>query len=307
MIDVKTHSDIEAEPPPLVCGATGRVEDEKGCGRSHRWVWYAPKGGRYPARWCAPKVSPCPACKPSDEGKERRELEGRLRRAGIPEPLLHVDLAEISLQSGGESEESFKSRCKREKRLGVLMVNARVLGTLRTWQPREESGRVRWLVLHGPPGTGKSTLLAGLARRLLARPPEAITEDRGALDLPLPGQRTLTRRGLAGAVYEQLPEVLRREQLKLRGLDPAPMKELAQEERVLLLDEVGTSDRPSSSEVDWMERIVGYRSDRGLPLVLATNQPIERLLSGSLYGARVADRLAGAVALEVRGSSWRAP
>lgn len=309
MIEIPTSYDLEREPPALVCGQTGRSEDERGCGREWRWEWYAPHGGLHAPRWCAPAVSPCSQCKPSPELEEEREIKGRMLRAGVPEPLLHVDLQRVVIQRHDETDEHFRARVRRDHQLGVPVVNAGALARLRNWRPRDERGRAQWLVLHGSPGTGKTTMLAALARKLLARPPERTEVSTKAAPLPLPGQRTLRRARLHGALYERCDELVRREELKLRGLDPKPLVDTATDPRVLLLDEVGLAERPPESEVKLVERLICHRHDAGLVTVLATNRTWGELTDEEkpLYGWRVADRLRAATEVELGGASWRAP
>jgi DNA replication protein DnaC len=307
-----THDDLQREPAPLVCGSTGRSDDERGCGRQWRWEWYTPttrSGEKHPPRWCAPKVSPCRECAPSPESQAEHELLSRLAHAGIPEPLRRYSLDQVLLQKSDEPIETFRTRVLRDGRLGVALVNAGALARIRSWQPRDEHGRARWLVLHGAPGTGKTTLLAALARKLLASPAERWTNKDGGGRVSFAGQRTLHRARVHGAIYERTDELVRREQLKARVIDPHPMRDAALEPRVLLLDELGCAERPPQSEVDLIERVLTHRHDYGMVTVIATNRSWEELTDASrgIYGWRVADRLRAATEVEIGGPSWRGP
>lgn len=300
------------EPPARVCA----------CGAEHRWIWHAPVGPttgvRGAPRWCSPKVSPCKLCATTDESRLEREVVGRLHRAGIPAPLHGYSLVaeRVVTQSASEEPDAFQARVRASggSRLGILACNAASLRHAWAWSPPA------WLILHGPVGTGKTTWLAGLARRLLTPPatsqvplPDAAVMARGQLAWDYAVSRGLAEARKAPSwvpvTYETVPELMRREQLRAKGLDENPLRDLARSPGVLMLDEFGSALKPSSWEVDQVERILVYRHNHRLPTVIATNRTAAELCGRSglrpPYGERVADRLRSAVDVQLGGPSWR--
>lgn len=303
----------DAEPPLRRCA----------CGAEHRWVWYAPRGpttgvqGAH--RWCSPKVNPCSLCVVTEESLAEREVVGRLYRAGVPAPLHGYALTadRVVKQGTDEAPDVFQARVRAlgGSRLGILACNAAALKGAWLWSPPD------WLVLHGPPGTGKTTWLAGLARRLLAVPPSAQLQLPEASVMARGGQVAwdyAVSRGLAETrkapswvpvTYETVPELMRREQLRAKGLDEHPLRDLARAPGVLMLDELGCAPKPSSWEQDQVERILVYRHNHRLPTIIATNRSFAELSGQSgqrpPYGERVADRLRTAVDVRLGGPSWR--
>lgn len=301
---------IDADPPgPIRCA----------CGNEWPWTWHKPRvnGRVYSGRWAAPRVNPCKLCEIAPEILAERQLRGRILGAGIPEPLvchaLRRDL--ITEQTVGESIEDFRARVFQLRRkapvLGVALDQVSAYRALVQWKPPQ------WLVLHGPPGTGKTTLLAALARRLLHQPPERRETREG---------RPVVVRAVRHAVeYHRLDELVARERAKLKGLDGAPTVDVAKvgvsreqdgeawvssydPRSVLMLDELGLSPTPHWSEVLLVERVINYRADNGLCTVVVSNRDLDELVGpGCIYGWRVGDRLKGALAVALTGDSWRTP
>lgn len=292
-------AELPAEPALLRC---------EHCGREWRWIAHRTRDGV--ARWCAPKLAPCAMCASSEtaaRAQDAREVLRRLSDAGIPEPLQRhqLDRDHIVSQAHGEDLAAFVARvvaANQDAELrggpfltGVAGVNADGLRRAWTWAPP------RWLVLHGPPGTGKSAWMAGLARRLLTRKPD---EWRGPEGLSLPGQRTLVRRTLPLVRYVRVDELCDRLRARWRG-DPNPTLDYARVQ-VLLLDELGADPKPSEVEIRAVEQVLCYRADRHLGTVIATNRGWPELVGDRpLYGRRVGDRLNQAIQVAIGGPSWR--
>lgn len=288
------------------------------CGNEWPWSWYVPRvnGKTYTGRWAAPKVSPCGLCEVPATTLAERALYGRLLAAGIPEPLIGHALERdlLTQQRPGEGVEGFRARvaAARQKSpvLGVAIDQVAAYKAVVGWRPPQ------WLVLHGPPGTGKTTLLAGLARRLL-RHAEERRETRDGYDYVV---RTPHRH----VEYHRVDEVLGREAVKLRGLDDSPTRDVARvglrtvsdgersvqtydRNAVLMLDELGLDPSPREAERRLVERILCYRHDHGLCTVIATNRDLDEIVGPeSVYGQRVGDRLRTALAVALTGDSWRA-
>lgn len=303
---------LGSEPPLRRCD----------CGAEHRWVWHTPRGPTTgvvgTARWCSPKVNPCALCGVADELVAEREVGARLHRAGVPSPLHRYALTadRVVTQHPSEEPDAFQARVRAQPgRLGIMACNAAALRNAWAWSPP------KWLVLHGPVGTGKTTWLAGLARRLLTAPASSVVvlptsviggaRDQVAWDYAVSRGLTEARKAPSWVpvTYETVPELMRREQLRSRGLDDAPVRDIARTEGVLMLDEFCSAPKPREWELDMVERIIVYRHNHGLPTVIGTNRSYAELTGASglraPYGARVADRLRTALDVALGGPSWR--
>lgn len=272
------------------------------CGREHRWTWYAPRG--HAPRWCSPKVNPCEFCARSPEAQHGDLIVRRLLAANVPNHALHVrlDRDNLASQLGGETDEAFLERARRERKLGILAVNVEPLRLLYRFLATRDP--LRNLLVTGPPGTGKTTWLGGLARRLLESSADEWREAEGRTG---PGARTLVRRRAHEVEYHTVPELLARERLKIKGLDPHPMQDVAKA-RVLLLDELGVPVKVTKTEAEMVERIVMYRAEKNLPTVIATNLERSALQADRdpPYGTRVASRLHAYAHVPLGGPDWRA-
>lgn len=283
------------------------------CGQRWPWVWHTPRtssGRVWPPRWAAPKVNPCPDCRPDPNIAAELEIRERLRAADLPEPMWRYRFDRVTVQRPNEDYAAFQARAKAERQIGASTENLGALRKVKDWAPPE------WLVLHGPPGTGKTTVMAAIARRLLTSTPDE------QVDLPARSYPTelaeefarsrnlhkaLSRIPIPQVEYHRVDELVRRETVRMRGLDPHPTVDVAKVQ-ILMLDELGLTERPTEAEARLIERVLCYRHDRGLCTIVATNRSWEELTTGKrpLYGWRVADRLRTAVDVALGGPSWRA-
>lgn len=292
--EVEVFPDFGRQPDPLAC---------EGCGREHPWVWYQPRalieGKPVAPRWAAPSISPCRLCATIDEVSERRDLTARLRRAGIPERAIGYRLDRVIAQKADEPLELFRARCRaRPGMLGVSVTTASVLMQLSAYRPPG------WVVIHGPPGTGKTTLIGALATKLLTLPPERWEGSRPS-EPCRPGARTLRRKRTTPIRYFDVGDLVDREIVRMRGLDNAPTVDAAKSPGILVLDDLGARE-VGAVEQKLIQRIVMFRHRYNRPTILVSNLEADQLLGPrSVYGPAVASRLSEALELEVRGDDWR--
>lgn len=303
------------QPPDVTCPV---------CKRTQQWTWDAPRREPDRPRWMAPwglggpePTGPCVSC--CGEGNEVADIQDeqllrrRLTAAGIPLPLQDHRITEGDcIQQGrGEPDAVFQARLRQRGGTGVLLANMDALVALRQWKPPG------WAVITGPPGTGKSAWLAGLARRVLTEHEARVDYDDGKIEqlhreleiecrpYPLAGQRTIHRHRLRTLRYFRVDELVSRERIKWKG-DPEPALHVAKVE-LLFLDELGLDDPVDEYERKMIERVLGYRHDHGLSTVIATNRRWSELTDPSrpLYGFRVRDRLRTGIHVALGGPSWR--
>lgn len=307
---------LDAFTPATFDPRHGPAEQTRSCSCGAIWptTWFRdarlPNGGA----WAYPPIDPCKHCEPRQDSSAERELRGRMIRADVPEALIHYDLQRVTTQRIGEDFVTFQERVRHDKQLGASHANLAGLRQIRDWQPPA------WMLIHGPPGTGKTTVLAALARRLLTIAPEEFVDlhvnhpQFARLDNGL--QNFIAKRGTVRfglprtartVAYARVDDVLNEERVRIRGFSDHPVRDIARGPSVLLLDELGLAEKPSQREVDVVERIIGERHDRRLATVVATNRTPNELCGGTraIYGRRVADRLRSATHVELGGDSWR--
>jgi hypothetical protein len=295
----------QAQPEPIRCS----------CDRTWPWTWYVPErnGQRYAGRWAAPKVDPCGACALPSEHLVEKALRATLVRIGVSDRLVAYSFDGLVQQGDSEDPDAFRLRVREQQVkkpvLGVPVGQRHAWRELRKWKPPT------WVVLHGPPGTGKTTMMAAMARRVLSVASER-WEERG-------GRRVLVRRTAPAVEYHSLDDVLSRERVRHSGLDKSPVKDVATvgvgvrvdgEQRfpvydrraVLFLDELGLNSKIRDDETMLVERIIGFRERHGLCTVVATNREYDEVAGPeSIYGRRVGNRLATALNVPLTGDSWR--
>lgn len=302
------------QPPDVQCS----------CGRWLPRVRHVPRGpstgvvGR--SVWAYPKHSPCRDCAPDKADELRRETHRRLRGSNVPEDLWQYNVDSYVVQTAA-ADDVFIEQCRRVGKLGVFRRNAAAFQVVVEWLDR---GARDWLLLTGPPGVGKSTLMCAIAHSLLeaselepvklpeekhSRPPR---EDANTL-----GWAYMAERGLDRAYrrpeaprqvwYETVDELLERERTRMNG-EPFPRKQVVQYP-VLLLDELARDANRSRFEIEVVEQVLGTRADRGRTTVLASNATWAELTGEGgqppIYGARVADRIYSAHHCCLGGDSWR--
>ncbi len=158
-----------------------------------------------------------------------------------------------------------------------------VKGACEKWPKSEGS----WLVLSGPPGVGKTHLLASILRKAAAA-------------------------GVTGR-YINLEELYSAGRAAFAGVQGDNYRSAvsdAMRSRLVCLDEVG-SGRGTEFEVGLLQEIVNYRYDRRLFTVFATNYRVGTGSGGSLEGTRKIgahslSRILGcAIIVDIDADDWR--
>ena len=304
--------DRSTQPDPIPC---------EGCRADIYHTWIEP---RYPAslitpRWVAGS-QPCRACGAEFEQSDRADRIARLQKqARIPLKLRGYRIDRFLTQDRNECADDFQQRVRRNgDALGIYSANAELSLFLQDWKPK----RYQSLLLHGPQGCGKTLLCCAWANSQLANTDsrvevdpkidqrlEALPEAAGAFAR----YRGLHKRHSGERVYPVScvteAALVHEERLSWKG-NQSPLLKVSRR-FVLILDELMALRRLEWA-VDYIEKLVCYRYDRGLPMLITTNaDPGEGCWGdrvAAYYGDRVAGRLVEMVgdrAWFVSGPSWR--
>jgi DNA replication protein DnaC len=323
------------QPEPIRCPK---------CSTPQPWVRfdfarvYTERTGRRPpagtAAWCwaAPKLNPCASCTPQTEeealAERERETWRLLSIAEVPDAYrgFRLDPKQMARQHPGETVGQFQVRARAEQRFGATDENYAAIQGVRGWL--NSNGRklpTRWLVLWGPPGTGKTALLAAIAERMLAvKPMELVqlepdqvtfrpkTQDQWDYAYAAGLMSAWTKRTPPRVTYRVASDFV--QQCWDRNKEDRYHGDVVgwhAKRQVLLFDElamVGPGQKElRADEVQNVSRLLLARADHRRLTVIATNREIRELVEKgkNLFGDAVADRLRAAAHVRLGGPSWR--
>ncbi len=219
----------------------------------------------------------CTACAARDEADALdRRLHALRDASGLPPLYWGFRFARYLKQRRDEHWDDFRTRLDdHPDTLGLTTWNAAAARSLRAW----DSSLGRSILLAGPVGGGKTTLLACLLNRMLAEQ-AADTSDDGAVVVHFIQEREF---------YERLAE---------ERSERAGRRYLGQLSRVpiLVIDDLGTTEDLKPWQQDAVEYLFGVRYAHKRPtlitsnLRLASDDKSERTIT-SIYGHRVGSRL----------------
>ena len=272
-----TDPDRPAPPEPLACE----------CGAALPPLW-EPEW----AYWSRPYE--CAPCRET-RLQERREAEtaDALAAAGIPARWRALTLA-LTLRLGDQGREpweAFRARLEAQPAptLGITPWNATAARTCLTWRPDRPGPHTDGVILlAGPVGGGKSALALAAVGDAIRRDPTL-----GALFMPEP----------------TLVEIMR---LEASGARRRGILDRVASVQVLVLDELGSTERVSDWHRDAIEYVIGARYNAALPTLITTNLTLEAI--AETYGDRVVSRLVESLGgtrralpgfREVVGMDWR--
>ena len=170
----------ETPPPNISC---------PNCGKEWGWEWFSIETStRTIARWAYPPIRPldppiggesnptgCPKCEDELRAKGiKAHLDKRLAIADIPKRHRDASFERMEWQHETEHPEDFHRRIMEEKRMGFFLEDADDMRKVFAWMKyiknpteyKRRPGLSLWI--HGEPGTGKSTIMAAIIRRLLS-------------------------------------------------------------------------------------------------------------------------------------------
>lgn len=338
-----TETETESLPPPVQCPSCGEMNPYERITLSTGRVVLA----HPPVKLLEPPVGgeednmvACPSCQ--DKTREvaiDRMLRRRMKRANVPERIHMFSFKSLRQQRPDEGDEQFRSRIwSMNYAYGVMRYDLQQVRTCLAWVRymkgqldalEDKPNKGMGLYIHGPVGTGKSTLAAVLASELVKggqhRPLSAEDYARGLADkwgdsyhntrelvrhYETPGRPVAwTADKVYGVKWFNESELLRRERLSWKG-DQTPLYKAMTFRGVVVLDDLdsegsdGTSVKPFAATA--IERMICLRYDRRLPTIIVSNTHPDQLVDRG-YGDRVYSRISETlepVFISAGGPDW---